>query len=94
MILNKRIEGPSWTGTSGQQGSADELGLNWTHPQEASVRHHTPSPELEPTEEEEERPALQQLEVRHRDRAKTTRNWNEVAQKALNTVRWAMFTGG
>ena len=34
-------------------------------PQEASSQHHTPSPDLEPAGEEEERPALQQLEARH-----------------------------
>ena len=33
--------------------------------QEASIQHHTPSPDLEPTGEEEERPTSQQLEARH-----------------------------
>ena len=28
-------------------------------------KHHTPSPDLEPSGEEEERPASQQLEARH-----------------------------
>ena len=37
----------------------------WTHPQEASIQHYTPSPDLEPTGEEEESPASQQLEARH-----------------------------
>ena len=36
-----------------------------SHPQEASIQHHTPSPDLEPAREEEERPASQQLEARH-----------------------------
>ena len=35
------------------------------HHQEASIQHHTPSPDLEPAGEEKERPALQQLEARH-----------------------------
>nr|KAG5700709.1 hypothetical protein BaRGS_029074 [Batillaria attramentaria] len=37
-------------------------GLDWTHPQEASIQHHTPSPDMEPAGEKEERPASQQLE--------------------------------
>ena len=41
------------------------VGLDQTHPQEASIQHHTPSPDLEPAGEEEERPASQQLEARH-----------------------------
>nr|KAG5702820.1 hypothetical protein BaRGS_001902 [Batillaria attramentaria] len=36
-----------------------------THPQEASIQHHTPSPDMEPTGEKEERPASQQLEAGH-----------------------------
>ena len=55
----------SGTGTSGQADTAEEVGLDRTHPQEASIQHHTPSPDLEPAGEEEERPASQQLEVRH-----------------------------
>ena len=42
-----------------------EVGLDRTHPQEANIQHHTPSPDLEPAGEEEERPASQQLEARH-----------------------------
>ena len=42
-----------------------EEGLDRTHHQEASIQHHTPSPDLEPAGEEEERPASQQLEARH-----------------------------
>ena len=37
----------------------------FTHPPEASIQYHTPSPNLEPTGEEKERPAPQQLEARH-----------------------------
>ena len=56
----------SGTGTSGQADIAEEVGLDRTHPQEASIQHHTPSPDLEPTgEEEKERPVSQQLEARH-----------------------------
>nr|KAG5693361.1 hypothetical protein BaRGS_017654 [Batillaria attramentaria] len=49
-------------GTSGQADPAEEVGLDWTHPQEASIQHHTPSPDMEPAGEKEERPASQQLE--------------------------------
>nr|KAG5696024.1 hypothetical protein BaRGS_013930 [Batillaria attramentaria] len=52
-------------GTSGQADPAEEVGLDWTHPQEASIQHHTPSPDMEPTGEKEERPASQQLEAGH-----------------------------
>nr|KAG5694560.1 hypothetical protein BaRGS_032505 [Batillaria attramentaria] len=44
---------------------AGEVGLDWTHPQEASIQHHTPSPDMEPAGEKEERPASQQLEAGH-----------------------------
>nr|KAG5711556.1 hypothetical protein BaRGS_016738 [Batillaria attramentaria] len=36
-----------------------------THPQEASIQHHTPSPDMAPAGEKEERPASQQLEAGH-----------------------------
>ena len=55
----------SGTETSGQADTVEEVGLDRTHPQEASIQHHTPSPDLEPAGEEEERPASQQLEARH-----------------------------
>ena len=55
----QRSVGASGTGTSGQADTAEEVGLDRTHPQEASIRHHTSSPDLEPTGEEEERPASQ-----------------------------------
>ena len=53
----------SGTGTCGQADSVEEVGLDPTLPQEASIQHHTPSPDLEPAGEE--RPASQQLEARH-----------------------------
>ena len=37
-----RSVGASRTGTSGQADTAEEVGLDWTHPQEASIQHHTP----------------------------------------------------
>nr|KAG5714060.1 hypothetical protein BaRGS_020388 [Batillaria attramentaria] len=43
----------------------EEVGLDWTHPQEASIQHHTTSPDMEPAGEKEERPASQQLEAGH-----------------------------
>ena len=61
----RRSVGASGTGTSGQADAAEEVGLDRTHLQEASIQHHTPSPDLEPAGEEKERPASQQLEARH-----------------------------
>nr|KAG5686182.1 hypothetical protein BaRGS_012400 [Batillaria attramentaria] len=61
----RRAVGASRAGTSGQADPAEEVGLDWTHPQEASIQHHTPSPDMEPTREKEERPASQQLEAGH-----------------------------
>ena len=51
--------------SKGQADSAKEVGLDRIHPQEASIQHYTPSPDLEPAGEEEERLASQQLEARH-----------------------------
>ena len=64
-----RSVGASGTGTSGQVNTVEEVELDLTYPQEASFQHHTPSPDLEPAGEEEERPASQQLEARHWSRA-------------------------
>ena len=61
----QRSVGASETRTSGQANSEEEVGLDQTHPPEAGIQHHTPSPKLEPAGEEKERPALQQLEARH-----------------------------
>ena len=66
--------GASGTGTSGQADSAKEVGLDWTHPQETSIQHHTPSPDLEPAGQEEERPASKQLEARYGGGASTAGN--------------------
>ena len=74
-----RSVGASGTRTGGQTDTADEVGLDWTHPQEASIQHYTPNPDLEPAGEDEERPASQQLEARHWSRAETARDqliWN------------------
>nr|KAG5711927.1 hypothetical protein BaRGS_026368 [Batillaria attramentaria] len=38
---------------------------DWTRPQEASIQQHTPSPDMKPAGEEEERPASQQLQAGH-----------------------------
>ena len=43
-----RYVGTSGTGTSGQADTAEEVGLDQTDPQEASIQYHTPSPDLEP----------------------------------------------
>ena len=60
-----RSVGVSETGIRGQSDTAEEVGLDRTHPQEASIQHHTPSPDQKLAGEEEERPASQQLEERH-----------------------------
>nr|KAG5698972.1 hypothetical protein BaRGS_033485 [Batillaria attramentaria] len=64
-IRNEELWEASGAGTSGQADPAEEVGLDWTHPQEASIQHHTSSPDMEPTGEKEERPASQQLEAGH-----------------------------
>ena len=61
----KRGRPGSGTGASGQADTAEEVGLDRTHPQEDSIQHYTPSPDLEPAGEKEERPAPQQLEMTH-----------------------------
>ena len=68
-----RAVGASGTGTSSKTNSEEEVGLDRTHPQEASIHHHTPSSDLELAGKEEERPASQQLEVRHWGRAQAAR---------------------
>nr|KAG5713263.1 hypothetical protein BaRGS_007790 [Batillaria attramentaria] len=55
---------------AGQEPVAKQIlrrkwGWIWTHPQEAGIQHHTPSPDMEPAGEKEERPASQQLEAGH-----------------------------
>nr|KAG5708647.1 hypothetical protein BaRGS_034864 [Batillaria attramentaria] len=69
-ILDRRAVEASGAGTSGPPDPAEEGGLDWTHPQEASIQHHTPSLDMEPAGEKEERPASQQLEAGHKGRAK------------------------
>ena len=44
----RRSVGASGTGTSGQADTVEEVGLDRTHPLEASIQHHTPNPDLEP----------------------------------------------
>nr|KAG5713740.1 hypothetical protein BaRGS_024367 [Batillaria attramentaria] len=63
--LERGVVGASGAGTSGQADPAKEVGLDWTHPQEASIQYHMPNPDMEPAGEKEERPASQQLEAGH-----------------------------
>ena len=87
--------GASGPGTSGQADTAEEMGLDRTHPREANIQQHTPSPDLEPAGEEEERPASQQLEARHLGRAEATRNqWTGIARAAQSRVRWRGVVDG
>ena len=60
-----KICGSEWDRNQWPSRYSEEVGLDRTHPQEASIQHHTLSPDLEPAGEEEERLALQQLEARH-----------------------------
>ena len=87
-----RSMGVSGTGTSGQADTAEEVGLDWTHPQEASIQHHTPSPDLEPAGEEEERPASQQLEARHWSRAETA--GDQLVQNDKSSPEQSAMAGG
>ena len=50
-----RAVGASGTGTSNKTNPEEEVGLDWTYPQEASIHHHIPSSDLEPAVKEEER---------------------------------------
>ena len=55
----------SGAGTSGQADTAEEVGLDRTHPPEDIIQHHTPNLDLETAWKEKERSASQQLEARH-----------------------------
>ena len=68
-----RAVGVSGTATSSKTNSEEKVGLDLTHPQEASIQHHTPSSDLEAAGKEEERPASQQLGARHWGRAQAAR---------------------
>ena len=89
-----RSVGVSMTGTRGQADTAEVMGLDRTHPQEASIQHHTPSPDLKPAEKEKERPASQQLEARHWSRAETAgdqlvrNDQNSPEQRAMDGGHW------
>ena len=48
----RRSVGASGTGTGGQADTAEEVGLDRTHSQEASTQYHMPSLDVEPAEEE------------------------------------------
>ena len=43
----------------------EEVGLDRTHVKEASIQHHTPGPNLEPTGQEKERTSKKKLEARY-----------------------------
>ena len=89
-----RSVGVCGTGTSGQADTAEEVGLGRTHPQEASIQHHTPSPDLKPAGVEKERPASQWLEARYWSRAETARDrlvrndQSSPEQSAMSRGRW------
>ena len=51
------------TRTSGERHFEKEMEMDRTHPEETRKQHHTPSPELEPSGEEEEGAAQEHLEA-------------------------------
>nr|KAG5714487.1 hypothetical protein BaRGS_006933 [Batillaria attramentaria] len=56
----------------------EEVGLAWTHPQEASIQHHTPSPDMEPAGGKEERQQLEAgLRQSYISRGPTGLEWQE-----------------
>ena len=87
--------GASGTGTSGQADTAEEVGLDRTNPQEASIQHNTPSPDLEPAGEEKERPASQSW---RRDTEAELKqqgtNWSGMTRASQNKVRWRGVVDG
>ena len=93
-IRNEDLRWVSGTGTSGQADTAEEVGLDRTHPQEANIQHHTPSPDLEPAGEEEERHPLQQLEARHWS-SKGPTGWSGLSSPDQSAMvrgrRWPML---
>ena len=89
--------GASGTGTSGQADTVEEVGLDWTHPQEASIQHHTLSPDLEPAGEEKERPARPSNSWKRDTEAELKQqgaNWYGMARAAKNRVRWRGVVDG
>ena len=96
--LKWRSVGASGTRTSGQANSEEEVGLDRTHPPEAGIQQHMPSPKLEPAGKEEERQTSQQLEARHWGRVEAARlqldksSKNSPEQSALaKSRRWPML---
>ena len=77
------------TGTSGQADAAEEVELDRTHPQEASIQHNTPSPDLEPAGEEKERPPRNRWRLDTESELKQQgTNWSGMTRAAQNRVRW------
>ena len=70
----------------------EEVELDRTHPQEASIQHHAPSPDLEPAGEETERLASQQLEARHWSRAETA--MDKLVQNGQSNPEQSAMAGG
>ena len=57
------------TGASRPTDPTQEVGLDRTHPPEASIQHRTPGSPVEPAGAPEEESAEEQLEARHGGRA-------------------------
>ena len=89
---------PSGTGTSGQTDTAEEVGLDRTHLQEASIQHHTPSPDLEPTGERERVAGLATVGGGRQDTEAELKqqrtNWSGMTRAAQNRVRWRGVVDG
>ena len=66
-----------------------------THPQKASIQHHTPSPDLQPAGEEKER--RRRNSWRRDTEAELKQqgtNWSGMTRAAQNRVRWRGVVDG
>nr|KAG5696760.1 hypothetical protein BaRGS_013569 [Batillaria attramentaria] len=89
-IRNEELWERAGQETSGQADPAEEVGPDWTL-QEASIQYHTPSPDMEPAGEKEERPALA---TAGGGTLRQGTNWTGVARIAQNRVRWRRVVDG
>ena len=79
--------GTSGTGTSGQADTAKEVGLDRTYPEEASIQHHTPSPDLKPAGEEGQPHNSWRRDTVAELKQQGT-NWSGMTRAAQNRERW------
>ena len=92
--LKRRSVRASGTGTSGPADTAEEVRLDWTHPQEASIQHHTPSPDLEPAGEERGRSCNSWRRDTEAELKQQGTNWSGMTRAAQKRVRWRGVVDG